>query len=48
MVTIHPPGSRPGITSFAMAPTINPNTIHPIIPILASFRGIEELVYPLM
>src|SRR4026209_1796374 len=30
IVTMMPPGSRPGITSLARAPTIRPNTIHPI------------------
>src|SRR5262245_29513446 len=30
IVTMMPPGSRPGITSLASAPTIKPNTIHPI------------------
>src|SRR4051812_23195800 len=29
MVTMKPPGSRPGITSLAKAPTINPKRIHP-------------------
>src|SRR4029453_6327399 len=33
MVTMMPPGSRPGITSLASAPTIKPNTIHPITAI---------------
>src|SRR5215471_16923448 len=33
IVTMNPPGSRPGITSLAIAPTINPKTIHPITPI---------------
>jgi hypothetical protein len=32
MVTIIPPGSRPGISSLAMTPTIKPKTIHPMIP----------------
>src|SRR6476620_5270265 len=31
MVITKPPGSRPGIKSFAMIPTINPKTIQPII-----------------
>src|SRR5919108_4779295 len=35
MVTIKPPGSRPGINSFAIAPTIKPNRIQPRIPIMA-------------
>src|SRR3954467_3096493 len=32
MVTMKPPGSRPGVTSFAIIPTTNPKTIHEIIP----------------
>ena len=33
MVTIHPPGSFPGIIILAIAPAIKPNIIHVIIPI---------------
>src|SRR4029450_3632325 len=36
MVTIHPPGSRPGMRNLATAPTINPKMIHPMIPICVS------------
>jgi hypothetical protein len=28
---MHPPGSRPGIKSFAIIPAISPKTIHPIV-----------------
>jgi hypothetical protein len=31
-VMMHPPGSRPGISSFAITPAINPKTIQLIIP----------------
>ena len=33
IVTMMPPGSRPGINSLAIAPTIKPKTIHPKMPI---------------
>src|SRR5947199_5956944 len=33
IVTMNPPGSRPGMTSFAMTPTIRPKTIQPSTPI---------------
>ena len=36
MVMMNPPGSRPGIRSFAITPTINPNTIQPMTPNIAS------------
>src|SRR5688572_4577331 len=39
MVTMMPPGSRPGITSFARAPTIRPNKIQPRMPICSSRVG---------
>src|SRR5262245_53448619 len=38
IVTMIPPGSRPGITSFAMAPTTRPNRIQPRMPIDSSRR----------
>jgi hypothetical protein len=31
-VIMHPPGSRPGISSFAMIPAISPKTIQLSIP----------------
>src|SRR5574339_423204 len=33
IVTMMPPGSRPGINSLAIAPTIKPKTIQPRMPI---------------
>src|SRR3712207_942029 len=33
IVTMKPPGSRPGINSLAMMPTTSPNRIHDRIPI---------------
>src|SRR5678816_43137 len=33
MVMTNPPGSRPGVTSFAIIPTTRPKTIHASIPI---------------
>src|SRR5688572_6266793 len=33
IVTMKPPGSRPGINSFAITPTTRPNRIHVRIPI---------------
>src|SRR5687767_9092730 len=40
MVTMKPPGSRPGVTSFAIIPTTNPNTIQDRMPIeLSSLLG---------
>src|SRR2546423_11272518 len=38
IVTMKPPGSRPGITSFANAPTIKPKKIQPIM-MFSSIRG---------
>src|SRR5262245_61114050 len=34
IVTMIPPGSRPGMTSLAMAPTIRPKMIQPRTPIM--------------
>ena len=31
IVRIHPPGSGPGVKSFATTPTISPNNIQPMI-----------------
>jgi hypothetical protein len=36
LVMIKPPGSFPGVISFAIAPTIRPKIIQDIIPIPAS------------
>ena len=33
MVTMIPPGSRPGMITFANTPAISPRTIHEIMPI---------------
>src|SRR4029450_9293907 len=46
MVTIHPPGSRPGMRSLATAPTINPKMIHPMIPMRISFLRAPLAVRP--
>ena len=37
-VTMTPPGSSPGMISFAIAPANRPSKIKPMIPILSSFR----------
>jgi hypothetical protein len=39
IVMMHPPGSRPGIISFAVIPAINPNTIQAMIPKTSSFTA---------
>src|SRR5580765_7341811 len=41
MVTMKPPGSRPGVTSFATTPTARPNTIHPRMAIAPSSKPQE-------
>src|SRR4051812_25025305 len=38
IVTMKPPGSRPGINSFAITPTTRPNRIHDRIPIRLLLR----------
>src|SRR5262245_63535246 len=43
IVTMNPPGSLPGVTSFAMIPTISPKTIHDRIPMRSSFDRIDSL-----
>src|SRR5947207_1432022 len=39
IVTMNPPGSRPGMSSFAMTPTISPKTIQPSTPTIRHLRG---------
>src|SRR5687767_3314115 len=39
-----PPGSLPGMTSFACAPTARPNRIQPRMPISASMVGARHAV----
>src|SRR3954468_10577557 len=43
IVTMIPPGSRPGITSLASAPTIRPKIIHPITPNIAVTSGTNRV-----
>ena len=36
IVTMNPPGSRPGIRNLATIPTMRPNAIHPMTPMVSS------------
>src|SRR5688572_25754327 len=41
-VMMKPPGSRPGIKSFATTPTINPKTIQPSMPNMVPPRWLRS------
>jgi hypothetical protein len=47
MVMTKPPGSRPGINSFAITPTTNPNKIHKsidMLDLLSPQRGSPDIM----
>src|SRR6266550_127036 len=46
IVTMMPPGSRPGMISLARPPAINPRTIHAMMPMLTTSPEAVSLIAP--